>query len=60
MEQGYLTIKEAQKYLKIGTTKMSLLLKEDGFPYVRLGRRVLIIKDALDRWIYDRSNASAS
>lgn len=59
MEQGYLTIKETQKYLKIGTTKMSLLLKEDGFPFVRLGRRVLIIKDALDRWIYERSNIGA-
>lgn len=59
MNQGYLTVKEAQQYLKIGSTKMSLLLREEGFPCVRLGRRVLIIKDALDRWMYDHSNASA-
>jgi len=58
MDQSYLTVKEAQKYLKIGSTKMSFLLKEEGFPCVRLGRRVLIIKDALDRWMYERSNAS--
>ena len=58
MDQHYLTVKEAQQYLKIGSTKMSLLLKEEGFPCVHLGRRVLIIKDALDRWMYEHSNAS--
>ena len=59
MEQGYLTVKETQDYLKIGSTKMSLLLKEEGFPCVRLGRRVLIIKDALDRWMYERCISNA-
>jgi excisionase family DNA binding protein len=59
MAAGYLTVKETKDYLKIGSTKMSLLLKEDNFPCVRLGRRVLIIKDALDQWMLKRSNANA-
>ena len=57
MDQHYLTVKETKEYLKIGSTKMSFLLKEEGFPCVRLGRRVLIIKDALDRWMYEHSHA---
>ena len=56
MENGYLTVKETREYLKIGSTKMSRLLKEEGFPCVRLGRRVLVIKDALDKWMLNRAN----
>ena len=47
----YLTVKEAQKYLKIGANKMSLLLRADGFPCVRLGKRILIIREKLDEWM---------
>ena len=58
MDNRYLTVKETREYLKIGSTKLSHLLKEDGFPCVRLGRRVLIIKDALDEWMHKHSNAN--
>jgi len=47
----YLTVKETQQYLKIGANKMNLLLREDGFPCVRLGKRVLVIREKLDAWM---------
>ncbi len=47
----YLTVKETQNYLKIGANKMNLLLKEEGFPCVRLGKRILVIKEKLDAWM---------
>lgn len=52
----YLTVKETQKYLKIGANKMNLLLRENGFPFVRLGKRVLVIREKLDEWMNSHIN----
>jgi excisionase family DNA binding protein len=58
MEAVYLTVKEVQKHLRIGATKMNQLLKEEGFPIVRLGRKILIPNDKLEQWINKRNDVT--
>ena len=56
MEKGCMTVKEAQAYLKIGTTKMHNLIKDPSFPCVRLGRRVIVLPIAeIDRWLNEQA-----
>jgi excisionase family DNA binding protein len=46
-----LTFKEACAVLRIGRGKMFELLKARAFPHVRVGRKILIKKADLDRFI---------
>ena len=55
MEKGCMTVKEAQEYLKIGSTKMHSLLRSPSFPCVRLGRRVIIPVLELERWLSEQA-----
>ena len=52
---GCYTLKEAKAYLKIGTNKMSNLLKDPSFPCVRLGRRVIVPVVELERWLSEQA-----
>lgn len=54
-ENAYLTVKEMAKYLRIGISNAYRLVKEPGFPSVRiLNDRYIIPKDRLDQWIEER------
>ncbi len=45
------TIKQAMEYMHIGRTMLWRLTNRADFPVLRLGRKLLIPKDALDEWI---------
>ena len=54
-ENANLTVKEMAKYLRIGISNAYRLIKEPGFPSVRvLNDRDIIPKDRLDQWIEER------
>lgn len=42
---------EAAFYIGICVKTLTALMKEDGFPVLRLGRRVFIHREKLDEWI---------
>lgn len=46
-----LTTKQAMEYMHIGRTMLWRLTNRADFPVLRLGRKLLIPKDALDEWI---------
>lgn len=51
MEQHVLSVSELADYLKIGKSKAFELVKKNGFPRLRLGRRILIPIEELEEWI---------
>jgi DNA binding domain, excisionase family len=42
---------EAAFYIGICVKTLTALMKKDGFPVLRLGRRVFIHREKLDEWI---------
>ena len=45
-----ITVDEAAKMLGVGRNTMLEVVKMDGFPAIRLKRKILIDKEALPRW----------
>lgn len=50
-EKVMLTVPEAAQILRIDKVTVYELAKSNGFPALRIGRRVLIPREALMRWI---------
>ena len=48
-----ITVKEFAKEYGIGTNKAYEMVNSKGFPIVKLGRKILIIKDRIDEFLYD-------
>lgn len=46
-----LTVKELQDYLNCCSTIAYRLVHTDGFPVVRLGRKILVPVDRLNEWL---------
>ena len=46
-----LSVEDVSKYLHIGRNKIYKLMKKPGFPYVKVGARYFVTKDALDDYI---------
>lgn len=54
-----LTVDEARDYLKVGkNTAYYLFAKDKSFPSFRIGKRHLILKSQLIRWIEKQGNKS--
>ena len=51
MDKATMTVKEMQSYLSIGRVKAYELVNSSGFPSFRIGRKILIDCEALDRWV---------
>jgi excisionase family DNA binding protein len=49
-----ITIEETMGMLRIGRTKLHNLIKKEGLPVHRIGRRVLIDPDELKPWLAQR------
>lgn len=50
-----LTLKELCDYLRIGSTRMYQLIKEPGFPAVRISpKKIVVPVDALEKWMAER------
>jgi excisionase family DNA binding protein len=45
-----ITVNEAAKMLGVGRNTMLEFVKMDGFPAIRLKRKILIDKEALPKW----------
>lgn len=55
-EKEYININEAAKLLGINNKLMTKLTHQDGFPCIRFERRVVICKNALEKWFIENSN----
>lgn len=53
-ERGVFSVKELAEFLGISKTIAYRLVHTDGFPVLRLGKRILIPIDPLDTWISNR------
>ena len=57
MEQkSTLTVKELIDFLNVGRKKAYELVNSKGFPAFRIGRKVLISRDGLERWIKEQQD----
>ena len=48
-----LTVKEVQKKLKLGKNNTYKLISLDGFPKIRIGKKILIPEDKLEEYLDD-------
>lgn len=46
-----LNVKQMAKYLGIGINAAYKLVHQDGFPSLRIGKRIVIPKTQLDKWV---------
>jgi excisionase family DNA binding protein len=53
-----ITIEEAMRLLRIGRTKLHSLIRQEGLPVHRFGRRVLIDPNELRPWLAQRRQSS--
>lgn len=51
MGKPTLTVREAAGYTGIGINTLYRLTWTKNFPAIRVGRKVLILKDGLDEWL---------
>ena len=51
MERQTMTVKELMAFLGIGRVTAYKLVNENGFPSIRIGRKVLIDREGLQAWI---------
>ncbi|MCL6522701.1 MAG: helix-turn-helix domain-containing protein [Firmicutes bacterium] len=52
-----LTVAEVARLLRVGQTTLRQALKRGDIPHVRLGRRILIRRDALLTWMEEREHS---
>ena len=48
-----ITVKEFIEEYGIGTNKAYEIVNSKGFPVIRLGKKILIIRDRIDEWLND-------
>ena len=53
-----ITVKEFASEYGIGTNKAYEMVNVKGFPIVRLGKKILIIRDKVDEFLYSNIGAS--
>lgn len=51
MDRGTMTVKELQQFLNIGRVTAYELCASKGFPSIRIGRRVLVSRQGLEKWL---------
>ena len=54
MDKATMTAKELQEYMNIGRVKAYELCNSEGFPSFRIGRKVLISREGLNRWMKEQ------
>ena len=54
MDKATMTPKELQIYMNIGRVKAYELCSTKGFPAFRIGRKVLINREGLERWMREQ------
>lgn len=51
LQARYIDVAELQQYMNIGRSKAYWLCKQKGFPAIRVGSKILIDKDKLDKYL---------
>lgn len=51
MEKANMTVREMGAYMGVGRKKSYELVNSKGFPAFRIGRKILISKEGLEKWI---------
>ena len=54
MDKATMTVKELQKYVGIGRRQAYELCNTQGFPSFRIGRKVLINREGLEKWMKEQ------
>lgn len=54
MDKATMTVKELQSYVGIGRRQAYELCNSNGFPSFRIGRKVLVNREGLDRWMKEQ------
>ena len=55
MESNTLKVQELAKMLGINVTRAYQIARQPGFPSVRLGRRIVVIRDQVEPWLMKQS-----
>ena len=56
MEKGMMSVNDFETYFGIGRKKAYELVNSKGFPAFRVGRKILISRDGLEKWIKDQQD----
>jgi len=56
METKTMTVKEFSKVYGIGMNNAYKIVNTIGFPAIKIGRKVIIIKDQVDKWMLEHIN----
>lgn len=57
MQRCTMTVKETASYIGLHTDTIYDLVRENQIPHIRLGRKILFTKEALDAWIIEQVNS---
>ena len=60
MDKKTMTVKEFSTLYGIGMNNAYKIVNTVGFPAIRVGRKIIIIRDQVDKWMLDRINSSIS
>lgn len=55
MEKLTLSASEAAQVIGVSRTTMYKMMKVNGFPTVRVGKRLLVSRKGLERWVEEQS-----
>ncbi|USL33990.1 helix-turn-helix domain-containing protein [Priestia megaterium] len=58
MDKQTISVKEAAAYMGISKDLIYQLVRENKMPHLRLSRRILFRKEALDRWLTTQESLS--
>ena len=59
MEKLAYTVQEAAKVLNIGMNKTYELIQQNQIPFIRVGRKILIPKKTLEKWLIESAGVKA-
>ena len=54
MDKATMTVREMQNYMSIGRAKAYELVYQKGFPSFRIGRKILISREGLTKWMKEQ------
>ena len=60
MEKKTMTVKEFSQAYGIGMNNAYKVVNIAGFPSIKIGRKIIIIKDQVDKWMLNHINTTLS
>jgi len=58
-EKGTMTVYEMGEFVGIGRKKSYELANSEGFPSFRVGRKILISREGLERWLKEQQEVNS-